>query len=241
MKKSRILARVRGRRRASRRGFPHRSRPTDRLRAREPAAHDRLAAPFVPSTVRVRAVGNTLQVTQQPQRVLRARHRRASPTCAWARSLPASTRVEVYAIARPRPRPAVETLRFKVRERAEIAVFPPPTRPLTDYSGLWWNPQESGWGLSLHQTADRRRVRRALRLRPSRRSRVVHAPGRAVGDLDPLERPGLSHDRALLRRAGLRSRHGAIQAVGDATLDFDRPGRRGRAGCRVLHLQRERQ
>ena len=31
-------------------------------------------------------------------------------------------------------------------------MFPPPPRPLADYTGLWWNPQQSGWGLSLHQS-----------------------------------------------------------------------------------------
>jgi hypothetical protein len=33
----------------------------------------------------------------------------------------------------------------------EVAVFPPPPRPLTDYTALWMNRQESGWGLSLYQ------------------------------------------------------------------------------------------
>lgn len=47
--------------------------------------------------------------------------------------------------------PPYEEVRFTVREGPQIAVFPPPTRPFTDYSGLWWNPDESGWGLSVHQ------------------------------------------------------------------------------------------
>jgi hypothetical protein len=47
----------------------------------------------------------------------------------------------------------VETMRFDVLPRAEIAVFPPPPHPITDYSGVWWNAQESGWGLSIHQSA----------------------------------------------------------------------------------------
>ena len=47
--------------------------------------------------------------------------------------------------------PPYESARFTVTERPEIAVFPPPLRPLTDYSGMWWNPNESGWGLSLTQ------------------------------------------------------------------------------------------
>ena len=32
-----------------------------------------------------------------------------------------------------------------------IAIFPPPPQPLADYSGVWWNPLEPGWGLSIHQ------------------------------------------------------------------------------------------
>jgi len=44
-----------------------------------------------------------------------------------------------------------ERASFTVTERPQIAVFPPPPRPLADYTGMWWNPQESGWGLSLNQ------------------------------------------------------------------------------------------
>lgn len=49
--------------------------------------------------------------------------------------------------------PPYERASFVVRDRPEIAIFPPPPRPLTDYSGLWYNPLESGWGLSIHQGA----------------------------------------------------------------------------------------
>jgi hypothetical protein len=106
---------------------------------------------FVPSTVRVRAVGSTLQVTQQPNQCF------APGAIGFAKvrlgSLaPGQYTVEVYGSTNTSTAP-LETLRFEVRERPEIAVFPPPTRPLTDYTGLWWNPQESGWGLSLHQSA----------------------------------------------------------------------------------------
>jgi hypothetical protein len=47
----------------------------------------------------------------------------------------------------------LESLRFEVLPRAEIAIYPPPAHPIADYSGLWWNSQESGWGLSIHQSA----------------------------------------------------------------------------------------
>lgn len=43
-----------------------------------------------------------------------------------------------------------QRLRFEVLAPPEIAIAPPPPKPLSDYSGLWMNPEESGWGLSLH-------------------------------------------------------------------------------------------
>jgi len=68
-------------------------------------------------------------------------------------ALPAGDyRVDVWQYARLSTMPA-ETLTFQVRDPVQIAIFPPPARPLTDYTGLWYNPQESGWGLSLHQGA----------------------------------------------------------------------------------------
>ena len=48
--------------------------------------------------------------------------------------------------------PPYERAEFEVTERPQIAIFPPPARPLTDYSGIWYNPAESGWGLSIHQS-----------------------------------------------------------------------------------------
>lgn len=104
---------------------------------------------FVPSTVRVSAVGNVLKVTQAPNFCLVA----GTPEIADVRLgtlAPGDYRVEVF-MSQSGDGPPAETLAFQVRERPEIAVFPPPTRPLTDYTGMWWNPQESGWGLSLHQ------------------------------------------------------------------------------------------
>ena len=45
-----------------------------------------------------------------------------------------------------------ERLSFSVIPRVAIAVFPPPPFPLTDYTGLWWNPSQPGWGVSIHQS-----------------------------------------------------------------------------------------
>src|SRR6185436_18824548 len=48
---------------------------------------------------------------------------------------------------------AQERLSFEVRGLVEPAVFPPAPRPLTNYTGLWYTPSESGWGISLTQSA----------------------------------------------------------------------------------------
>ena len=104
---------------------------------------------FVPATVRVTATGSTLQVTQSPNNCLAP----GAPRVVDIRLgtlAPGDYRVEVFATHRTDGEPA-ETLRFSVLPRAEAAVFPPIPRPLTDYSGVWYNPEQSGWGLSLTQ------------------------------------------------------------------------------------------
>ena len=106
---------------------------------------------FDPATVRVAATGTTLRVTQRLNACLLP----GTPRTVDVRlgELPAGDyRVEVYA-SPDTDGPPAETLAFAVRDAAEIAVVPPPVRPLTDYTGLWWNPEESGWGLTLHQGA----------------------------------------------------------------------------------------
>ena len=106
---------------------------------------------FVPSTVRVEMAANVLRVTQHtnncivpgPLRIVDIR----------LGTFPAGDyRVEVHATPDASGTP-METLAFQVRELPEIAaaIFPPPPRPIADYSGMWWNPRESGWGLSIHQ------------------------------------------------------------------------------------------
>jgi hypothetical protein len=107
------------------------------------------ACNFDPWPVRVTLEGNTFRVTTEgdncsppgPPRVVDVR----------LGMLPAGDyRVEVLKYPRLNPIPA-ETLTFQVRDPFEATVFPPLPRPLTDYSGLWFDPRESGWGLSLYQ------------------------------------------------------------------------------------------
>lgn len=105
---------------------------------------------FVPATVGVRAAGNVLKVSHQPNACFAPGEPQVMDVRLGA--LPAGDyRVEVFA-SRDTDGPPAETLSFSVLPPVEIAVFPPPPRPLTDYTGLWWNPQESGWGLALHQS-----------------------------------------------------------------------------------------
>ena len=106
---------------------------------------------FEPSTVRVRADGAVLRVTQHLNNCLQPGEPEVVDVRLGALA-PGQYRVEVFA-SQDAAREPVESLAFEVRERIEVAVFPPPTRPLTDYTGMWWNPLESGWGLSLHQSA----------------------------------------------------------------------------------------
>lgn len=106
---------------------------------------------FVAETVRVRAVANVLKVTQHPNNCLVPGPIEIADVRLGTLAV-GSYRVEVYGGSDDSAQP-VETLAFEVRQRPEIAIFPPPPRPITDYSGLWWTPSESGWGLSLHQAA----------------------------------------------------------------------------------------
>lgn len=107
------------------------------------------ACNFDPWPVRVTLEGNTFRVTTEGENCSPPGPPRAVDVRLGM--LPAGDyRVEVLKYPRLNPTPA-ETLSFQVRDPVEVAVFPPPPRPLTDYSGLWLNPSESGWGLALHQ------------------------------------------------------------------------------------------
>lgn len=45
-----------------------------------------------------------------------------------------------------------ERATFDVQPLAHTMQYPPTPHPIADYSGLWWTPAESGWGLSLQQS-----------------------------------------------------------------------------------------
>jgi hypothetical protein len=100
-------------------------------------------------SVRVSQSSNVLRVTQHLNNCFAA----GTPLLVDVRlgALPAGDyRVEVFATADASGAPT-ESLAFQVRDPVGAAVFPAPPRPLTDYSGIWFNPAESGWGLTLHQ------------------------------------------------------------------------------------------
>ena len=110
------------------------------------------ACEFEPSSIRVSQSSNVIRVTH---RQLSACSPPGAPRIADVRlgALPAGDyRVEFYAAINFSNLPT-ETLSFQVRDPLEIAITPPLVRPLTDYAGLWYDPRESGWGLSLHRGA----------------------------------------------------------------------------------------
>jgi hypothetical protein len=106
---------------------------------------------FNPATVAVMAEGPVLKVTQHLNNCLVPGTPRKVDVRLGSLA-PGDYRVEVYATQRTDTAP-LETLRFSVLPRAEIAVFPPVPKPLTDYTGVWFNPDQAGWGLTLTQSS----------------------------------------------------------------------------------------
>jgi len=104
---------------------------------------------FNPSTVRVTMAANVIKVTQQMNNCFAVGEARVADVRLGAFPV-GQYRVELYPNTTATGTP-LETLAFEVTARPEIAIFPPPPRPLTDFSGIWWNAAESGWGLLLHQ------------------------------------------------------------------------------------------
>jgi hypothetical protein len=65
---------------------------------------------------------------------------------------PGSYTAEVSRISGDIVLPAIERIAFTVAERPTLAIFPPPKKPTNDYSGNWYVPTESGWGLAIQQS-----------------------------------------------------------------------------------------
>jgi hypothetical protein len=127
----------------------------------------------------------------------------------------------------------IQRIAFTVHSIPRLAVVPPPPFPLADYSGIWWNPAESGWGLSLHQSPtetltgalflfDAEREPRWYTLQNGRWETSTRWTGQVFGSRGPAWFASwnpviVSHD-----------------AVGTATLDFGMaPGQEDRAGFNV--------
>ena len=101
---------------------------------------------FDPATVRVGMEANVIHVEHTPRPCFAPGQPAVVDIQLGAFPI-GDYRVEV-AIA---GQPADARLEFEVAGLVQPAVFPPPPAPLDNYSGIWWYPQESGWGLSLHQ------------------------------------------------------------------------------------------
>jgi hypothetical protein len=104
---------------------------------------------FNPASVAVTSEGNVLKVTQSVNNCLVPGEQRVVDIRLGTLAA-GEYRVEVFHTHRTDGPPA-ETLRFSVLPRPEAAVFPPIVRPLTDHSGVWYNPDQAGWGLSIWQ------------------------------------------------------------------------------------------
>lgn len=107
---------------------------------------------FAPETVSVSSASGLIRVAHRPNNCLVAGEPRVVdirlgrlPVGEW--------RVEVHSDGNPTG-PNPERLAFTVRSPPQIAVFPQPPRPLADHSGMWFRPAESGWGISIHQSAN---------------------------------------------------------------------------------------
>jgi len=102
---------------------------------------------FEESRVRVALEGRTIIVVQPPNQCLLPGPPEVVDVQLGA--FPAGEyRVEVRL---GENQPPVERIDFTVSGIVTIAIFPPPPRPIANYTGLWWTASESGWGLSLHQ------------------------------------------------------------------------------------------
>ncbi|HVJ61990.1 MAG TPA: hypothetical protein VM555_04685 [Tahibacter sp.] len=106
---------------------------------------------FDPLGTDVRASGNTIRVTLE---------REIATTCeANLPDQPYEIQLGAFPVGsytvevvRPPETTPGERVTFDVLPNAHTTQYPPVARPIADYSGLWWSPSESGWGLSLQQS-----------------------------------------------------------------------------------------
>ncbi|HJU38220.1 MAG TPA: hypothetical protein VJ724_01510 [Tahibacter sp.] len=105
-----------------------------------------------PQTAQVTLSGDTIRVVLEPQiAAICAPNPPAEPYEIQLGAFPVgSYKVEVTRKGAEVP---VERTAFDVLPLAQVAQFPAPFRPIADYSGQWWTPSESGWGLSLAQSS----------------------------------------------------------------------------------------
>ena len=105
---------------------------------------------YTAGTVHVTASGTTLRLTQY----LRACFAAGTPQVVDVRlgAFPAGDyRLEIYASVEATGTPS-ETVAFTVKPGLDLTLLDPPlNRPLTDYTGIWWDPSKPGFGLALHQ------------------------------------------------------------------------------------------
>jgi hypothetical protein len=121
-----------------------------------PVAYERIAlrqtvdsCVFNDDTVQVRLEGRTFLVTQRSNQCLVPGPPEVVDIQLGA--VPAgSYRVELREDGATQP---VGQLDFTVSSPVTIAIDPPPPRPLANYTGLWWNGVDAGWGISLQQGA----------------------------------------------------------------------------------------
>jgi hypothetical protein len=110
---------------------------------------------FNPDSVRVTSEQGLTQIAMTPRLCLLA-----GPTKVVEIQVGAFAaghyRVDVVVNQGSGPGPSrIWPITFTVVAPPEIAIFPPPPRPLANYGGVWWNPAGSGWWLSIHQDATR--------------------------------------------------------------------------------------
>ena len=103
----------------------------------------------------------------------RGRQQRRGPLHLRRRAVPAARRRSGAAARRcDAPARASTTSRASTRPTRALAQYLSPARaPSCDYTDLWWNPAESGWGLNIVQHPTRNIFARLVHLRRRRQAR----------------------------------------------------------------------